>query len=199
MISNNVYYISGRKKFEAKDFQGALHDYNEAIKMEENPAIYSERAVVYFYLKQLDKSLADMDYAAELEPENPYRYSSRAYIKDAMGDTEGAIRDYEQAVKLDPEDSIAHNNLGLLQEKLGYKDQAKLSFNRADTLEQVDDLLDNIRKEQGWINPTDNSEVANKRVPSTNKMSIPELIKHTFTTRKGFREYMAFIRNGFKF
>ena len=125
MISNNPHYLSGRKKFEAQDYAGALVDYNQAIKEEENPSIYSERGVIWYYLQDKEKSLSDMDYALGLEPNNPYRYSSRAYIKDWIGDIKGAIADYEVAVKLDPEDSIAYNNLGLLQEKLGYVDKAK--------------------------------------------------------------------------
>ena len=54
MISNNPHYLSGRKKFEAKDFAGALNEYNEALKAEENPSIYSERGVVWYYLGDKD-------------------------------------------------------------------------------------------------------------------------------------------------
>lgn len=197
MISNNSHYISGRKKFEQKDFSGALEDYNKAIQQEENPAIYSERAVVFYYLDQKDKSLADMNYAAELEPDNPYRYSSRAYIKDSMGDLEGAIADYEIAIKLDPDDAIAHNNLGLLQEKMGYKDKAKHSLNRADTLAQVDQLLDEIRKEKGYEIPTEKED----RKPSTEEqeaLGIWTILRNTFFTKTGFKEYLNFIKDGFK-
>ena len=92
MISNNPHYLSGRKKFEAQDYAGALVDYNQAIKEEENPSIYSERGVIWYYLQDKEKSLSDMDYALGLEPNNPYRYSSRAYIKDWIGDIKGARR-----------------------------------------------------------------------------------------------------------
>ncbi len=201
MISNHPKYISGRVKFESQDYAGALADYNLALEAEENPNVYSERAVVYYYLKQLDKSLADMDHAAELEPENPYRYSSRAYIKDAMGDTEGAIVDYQKAINLDPEDSIAHNNLGLLQEKLGYKEKAKKNYERADQLADVDKLLNKIRKEQR--NESIEQE-QQKEAPKEashqerEELSIVAILRNTFLTKSGFKEYLAFIRNGFK-
>jgi tetratricopeptide (TPR) repeat protein len=203
MISNHPQYISGRQKFEAHDFEGALTDYNQVLEAEENPNVYSERGVVYYYLKQLDLSLADMDHAAELEPENPYRYASRAYIKDAMGDTEGAIADYEEAIRLDPDDSIAHNNLGLLLEKLGYKDKAKENYQRADQLAEVDKLLNRIRKEHrqelgaapeaGPVEPHV-TQVTEER----STQSVLTLLRQTFTTRNGWREYIQFIRNGFK-
>lgn len=207
MISSNPNYISGRKKFEAQDFQGALEDYNRCLKEEENPNVYSERGVVYFYLKQLDKSLDDMNYAAELEPENPYRYSSRAYIKDARGDIEGAIADYEKAVTLDPEDSIAYNNLGLLQEKLGYRKKAEKNFKRADELADVDELLQKIKAEQDEQAIPEANYKHNHLIPEVDKRSglntqndwkLFALLRQTFTTRSGFREYLRFIQNGFK-
>ena len=196
MISNNPFYISGRKKFEAQDYQGALADYNQAIESEENPSIYSERGVVQFYLKDLNKSLDDMNYAANLEPENPYRYSSRAFIKDAMGNTEAAIEDYEIAIKLDPEDSIAHNNLGLLQEKLGYMKLAKTNYKKADELADIDNLLERIQDEQSedQADPPPQSTSHELR----QRISLVALVRATFTTKDGFKEYVRFIKNGFR-
>lgn len=196
MISNNSHYLSGRKKFEAQNFKGALKDYTAALVDEENPSIYSERGVVYFYLKDLQKSLADMNYAADLEPENPYRYSSRAFIKDAMGDTEGAIVDYEKAIKLDPEDSIAHNNLGLLQEKLGYARKAKKNYEKADKLAEVDNLLERIQEQQEQDGQTEDFE--NDDLSLRKDLSVLAILRNTFTTKNGFKEYVRFIKNGFR-
>lgn len=209
MISQHPNYISGRKKFEAQDFEGALADYNKAIEQEENPAVYSERAVVYYHLKQLQRSLDDMNYAQELEPDNPYRYSSRAYIKDAMGDTEGAIKDYEKAIELDPEDSIALNNLGLLQEKLGYQEKAKSNFDRADQLADVEKLFEQVRAEQKELAEKEKeaqmavaAEMYKKEQEEIRaereKLSIWAIMRQTFTTKNGFKEYLQFVKNGFK-
>ncbi len=199
MISNNPFYISGRKKFESKDFAGALSDYNKALESEENPSIYSERGVVWYYLGDKTKSLADMDYAAMLEPSNPYRYSSRAYIKDWIGDIEGAIKDYEKAVALDPEDSIAFNNLGLLQEKQGYLDKAKSNYERADKLEGVDELLEKIRAEQKELHDKDVAKgTDSEQVAYREKISVFALLRSTFSSKNGWKEYIDFIRNGFR-
>ncbi|GAB5539315.1 MAG: hypothetical protein Salg2KO_14180 [Salibacteraceae bacterium] len=200
MISDNPHYVIGRKKFEARDFAGALAEYNKVLEVEENPSVYSERGVVWYYLQDKEKSLADMDYAASLEPENPYRYSSRAYIKDWIGDIEGAIEDYEKAVALDPKDSIALNNLGLLQEKLGYKDKAKSNYERADNLEGVDELLEKIREEQKQLHDKDVQKGMSKEVANRERESMTTwaLLRSTFTTKSGVKEYIEFIRNGFK-
>lgn len=198
MISNNPHYLTGRKKFEAQDFKGAVADYDKAIEAEENPAIYSERAVAWFYLKDFQKSLDDMNYAAELEPENPYRYSSRAYIRDAMGDIQGAIEDYERAVALDPEDSIAYNNLGLLQEKLGYMEKAKRNFDQADRLEDVDKLLAEARKQNARPQSAPEPQPEQPEHAERESISWLALIRSTLTTKSGFKEYLQFIRNGFR-
>jgi tetratricopeptide (TPR) repeat protein len=201
MISTNPHYLEGRKRFEARDFAAAAKEYTAAIREEENPSIYSERAVVWYYLDKKKKSLEDMDHAANLEPENPYRYSSRAYIKDWLGDTQGAIEDYEKAVSLDPEDSIAFNNLGLLQEKLGYKDKAASNYKRADQLSNVDELLVKIRKEQKELYDMDLDRA--KKDGSNNEsdriaLSIWALLRNTVSSKTGLKEYLDFIKNGFR-
>ena len=113
----------------------------------------------------------------------------------------GAIVDYQKAINLDPEDSIAHNNLGLLQEKLGYKEKAKKNYERADQLADVDKLLNKIRKEQR--NESIEQE-QQKEAPKEashqerEELSIVAILRNTFLTKSGFKEYLAFIRNGFK-
>ncbi|GAB4374910.1 MAG: hypothetical protein Kow0075_00900 [Salibacteraceae bacterium] len=196
MISSNKHYIEGRRRFEQGDYEAALDLYNKAIAEEENPNLYSERAVVYFYLGKRELSLRDMNHAADLDPENPYRYSSRAYIKDWIGDVHGAIADYEMAIKLDPEDSVAYNNLGLLQEKLGYMAQAQENFKRADRLAGVDELLEKIRREH-LDKPACTNEDQGVQV-TYEEISVAQLLKKTFTTKSGFREFVKFITNGFK-
>lgn len=195
MISKNPHFLSGREKFLAKDFTGAVKDYSLALQTEENPSIYSERAVAYFHLQQLENSMEDMDYAVGLEPENPYRYSSRAYIKDAMGDTLGAIEDYEKAIVLDPEDAISLNNLGLLQEKLGYKEQAKMHFEKADRIAKVEKLFEEMQA-SGVLEEQD--EPMTGREEQIHRLGFWQLMKHTFSTRSGWTEYWNFIKNGFR-
>ncbi|MEZ4722648.1 MAG: tetratricopeptide repeat protein [Flavobacteriales bacterium] len=197
MISNNPHYINGRKKFEAQQFLAALELFNKAIEEEENPSIYSERGVVWYYLNEKERSLADMDHAASLEPSNPYRYSSRAYIKDWIGDIKGAIADYEKAVELDPNDSIAYNNLGLLQEKQGYVDKAKKNYERADKLSGVDELLVKIRKEQKELYDMDKKR-GQETASDREKLSVWALLRSTLTTKSGIKEYLDFIKNGFR-
>ncbi|MCZ4408107.1 tetratricopeptide repeat protein [Cryomorphaceae bacterium 1068] len=178
--------------YTGKDFENAVYWYSRAISVSPDDAeLYSERAVAYFHRKMLKESLADMDKAQEIEPKKPYRYSSRAYIKDAMGDTQGAVEDYRVAIELDPEDAVAHNNLGLLEEKLGHMAQAKAMFDLADAL---------AKNESGSDDPADYRPKNIQREINQEKSqkSMSAEVLNIFRSKEGFKEFLSFIRNGFK-
>jgi Flp pilus assembly protein TadD len=178
--------------YSSKDFENAVYWYSRAISVSPDEAeLYSERAVAYFHRKMLKESLADMDKAQALEPKKPYRYSSRAYIKDAMGDTQGAVEDYRIAIQLDPEDAVAHNNLGLLEEKLGHMAQAKAMFDLADAL---------AKNESGSDDPADYrpKNIQREINQEQSEKSMSSEVLNVFRSKEGFKEFLSFIRNGFK-
>ena len=190
MAGKDKYIKKATKLYSDGKYSDAIYWFSRAIAVDgKNPEIYAERAVAYFHLGDLNKSLEDLNTAQELEPKRPYRYSSRAYIKDALGDIEGAIKDYEKAIELDPEDSVAHNNLGLLQEKLGYSKKAKVLYDFADS------LAENQFGEQNFKQPENIQANINKE---KRESSLGKEISRTLTTKKGFSEFLTFIRNGFK-
>lgn len=184
------------------NFDKALSLLNEAISIEpQNANILSERAVVYFHLEDPKKALEGLNACVELEPLNPYRYSSRAYVRAAMKDVKGAIEDYEKCVQLDPEDAVAYNNLGLLLESQGRIEQAKRNFKKADELEGIlnergisiaakEEVIDEAKEVK--------SEMPNEPKNPAKKHSTWSIVKSTFTDKTVFKEYLKFIKNGFK-
>ncbi len=132
-----------------------------------------------------------MNRAQEIEPQNAYRYASRAYIRDAMGDLEGAIADYQIAIKIDPEDAVAHNNLGMLEEKRGHHQQAKVLY----------DFADKLAKEfpEGMHPETEKPKNIQKEIDKdAREKSLISEAGNIFRSRSAFREFLTFIRNGFK-
>ncbi len=190
MSNKDTHLKSGQEFYQNKDFAKAISSFSKALELDPNDAdLFSTRAVAFFHLGDAPASLQDMNTAQSLEPKNPYRYSSRAYIKDSMGDTHGAVEDYEMAIKLDPQDAVAFNNLGMLQEKLGYKTKADTLFKFADDLAKGEtspvefDKPKNIQK-----------EVEEEK----SKQSVSGEMRKVFTSRTAFKEFLSFIRNGFK-
>ena len=182
--------IAQAKESEAEeDYKESFRLYSKAIEVLPNdPDLYSTRGVVLFHLNRKEEALKDMDKAVDLEPNYSYRYSSRAYIKASLGMTEDAILDYKKCTALDPEDAIAWNNLGLLEDQLGWNQKAKKTFKKAESLEQVLNDKD--------ITLEKNSKIS-KREPKTIS-SKNRIIKDVFTKKEIFKEFVKFVRSGFK-
>ena len=155
------------------------------------PICLKKRGLCNFHLGNLDLSLKDLTSAQLLEPNNPYRYASRAYVKNALKDVDGAIEDYEKAVHLDPEDAIAHNNLGLLQDKKGYAKHSKKSFEIADDLAEKQNLFNETEPQKEDVNVTPRNDEAETE-------TTWKTIKKVFVSKEGKREFISFIKNGFR-
>ena len=188
----------------------ALEQIQAALQIDKShPVLLAERGTIYMHLKRKDDALEDMNLALYLQPENPYRYSSRAYVRDFFGDTPGAIEDYEKCLELDPQDIIAMNNLGLLIEKQGNRKKAEKYF------KATDEMLDRNPDWQNRIATQDEDQVSGKtqaQVEAT-KMNAPnaaktneqnemrsqsKIIKDVFTKKSVFKEFVQFVKNGFK-
>lgn len=182
------------------DFKKAILLYTKALALDPNNAmIYSERGVCYLNMEEHELALQDLDIAVTFEPNNPYRYSSRAFLKGAMKNTQGAIDDYKKAVELDPEDAISYNNLGLQEEQLGYWQKAKKNF-------EVADELAGILKENKILtseHPLYEKEIDSKKEEiisndMKNKATIGTTFKKVLTSKESFKEFLSFVKNGFK-
>ena len=144
--------------------------------------------MVLFHLDRKEDSLIDMNKAVDLEPNYSYRYSSRAYIKASLGMTEDAILDYKKCTELDPEDAISWNNMGLLEDQLGWNKKAGKTFKKADSLEKVlKDKDITLEKKSKLPEPKPEIPTSKKRI-----------IKEVFTKKETFKEFVKFVRTGFK-
>ncbi len=204
--SAQYYYDKGSKHAEQGEYELAVEAYSLAIEIDpSDPYPFSDRGVAYFHLEKKELALQDMDRAQELQPDLGYRYSSRAYIKASMGRLEEAIQDYHKAIEVDPDDAIAHNNLGLLQEEKGYRDKARSHFIRADQLSE--DEKEEVKK-YGRPIGTGGKEQS-EAVSGTQQFSaegverpgwkdLLKVMRKVFTSGEMFRDFLRFIRRGFR-
>ncbi|MDG1332959.1 MAG: tetratricopeptide repeat protein [Crocinitomicaceae bacterium] len=184
----------------------AIETFSKALEINpDHPDIYSDRGVAHLHNMDKHNCFADLNKAIELQPEYSFRYAAMAFARNNFGDFEGAIVDYEKAVKLDPDDAVAQNNLGLLLEQQGYKKDAEKRFARADKLsEQEDHLLEVIDDlDQQKIDAKQEVEAAKEtsNEPSTKETedgSNSEEFKKIFTKKSQFKEFIRFVKNGFK-
>ena len=191
------------KGFELVDkgaYKECIEHTSRALEIFKNdPDLLGLRGEANFKLEKHLEALGDLDKAAALEPENPFRYSSRAFLKDAMGDTKGAVEDYQMAYSLDPDDATILNNLGVLEEKLGYKEAAKRKFDLADELYKLDQENNpaDQKKEQSALNPTSDEKSLDSHRTKVSKNYV-QILSGIFTDKAQRREFLRFIKNGFK-
>jgi tetratricopeptide (TPR) repeat protein len=112
------YSERGDKCFNENNFDGAIADFTEVIKLEpDNPFAYSKRGMSYIQKKDLDLAIADFTMAIQLEP-NKFGdfYVDRGCAYNIKGDKALAIADLEMAVKIDPQNKDYREILGELKE-----------------------------------------------------------------------------------
>jgi tetratricopeptide (TPR) repeat protein len=96
-----TYFDRGLAKQKKGDLDGALADYNQAIKLNsKSAAAYNNRGNVKFTKGDLDGALADFNQAIQLNPEYGLAYRNRGRAEEKKGDVNGAIADFNQAIKL---------------------------------------------------------------------------------------------------
>jgi tetratricopeptide (TPR) repeat protein len=95
------YNHRGVAKFELGDNQGAILDYNRAIKIDPQDALaYYNRGVAKFELGDNQGAILDFDRAIAINPQDAEAYSNRGAVKLAFGDKQGAIVDLTKGAKL---------------------------------------------------------------------------------------------------
>ena len=103
-----VYQQRGYAAATNQQFQDALNDYGEAIKITpQDPRIYEQRAAVEMKLNDTDKALADYSEAIKLKPNEIRYYLYRSYIYETKADAKSSMADTEKVLKLDPNNTEA--------------------------------------------------------------------------------------------
>src|SRR6266496_690771 len=103
-----VYQQRGYAAASNQQFQDAINDYGEAIKITpEDARIYEQRAAVEMKLNDMDKALADYSEAIKLKPGEVLYYGYRSYIYEVKGDFFNYMANTEKVLKLDPKNQEA--------------------------------------------------------------------------------------------
>jgi tetratricopeptide (TPR) repeat protein len=100
-LSANDYFNRAYSKAEKGDKQGAIPDYNEAIRIKPDYAdAYNNRGNAKSDLGDKQGAIADYNEAIRIKPDYANPYYSRGLIKQEIGDKQEALADFVESSRL---------------------------------------------------------------------------------------------------
>src|SRR5882724_10886734 len=131
-----AYGNRGRALFYLKQYDFALADLNEAIRIEPNdPIALTARGRLLALTNDRQAAIADFTRAIELEPASVSPYLQRAAILLAVGESDRAIADTTDAINRHPNSAQAFWLRAKIHAKMQNADAAIADFTRAIALE----------------------------------------------------------------
>jgi tetratricopeptide (TPR) repeat protein len=84
------------------DYDRAISDFDQAVRLDPNAYVYAGRGVAYNGKGNYDRATSNLDQAIPLDPKFPTTYTVRSEAYEAKNDPDHAIADFGQALKLNP-------------------------------------------------------------------------------------------------
>jgi tetratricopeptide (TPR) repeat protein len=117
------YTIRGNQRLDREEFDRAIADYTEAIRLDpENAHARLNRGIALVRKEQYAEAIPDLDQAICMEPGLAKDYNSLladAYVhrgadRQQLGRDEQAVADYTEALRINPDNVYAYVNRGLI-------------------------------------------------------------------------------------
>ena len=118
----------------------AIADYTELIKLKRLPAFYHVRGICYHAKKEYDKAISDFNEAIRIDPRSARYHNSRSEAWFEKGNYDRAIVDCDEAIRLEPNLASAYTNRGRAYEKRGDAALAAADYKKSLTLDPNFDL-----------------------------------------------------------
>lgn len=127
------YIEQGEEKFESKDYQGAIEDFNNAIAIDpKDDNLYSKRGNAKKELEDYQGAIEDFTKVIEFNTENrALYYTYRGQVKSYLKNYQGAIEDFSKAIEINPNYAFAYYNRGKINNKIENKIGALEDYNYA--------------------------------------------------------------------
>jgi len=128
----NAYNNRGLARFRKNDIEGAIEDYNEALKIRPGVAsIYMNRAAALRVKGELQRALQDLDRAIAIKSDYAEAYSNRGSLKLDLQDSAGALADLNHSIEINNRIPEAFYQRGYVYLELKEYDRGIADFDRA--------------------------------------------------------------------
>lgn len=128
-----AYKLRGDRYRGLRDWEHALADYNQVIRMRgDHPGAYYRRSEVYLAQGQYDLAMADAERVIQIVPDTPGGYRVRCEIRALRNvDLDLARQDCQRALEINTIDTAALSARGLLNLRAGANLEAWTDFDAA--------------------------------------------------------------------
>jgi tetratricopeptide (TPR) repeat protein len=100
-FKGKIYVNRGAAYQKLLNYEAALNDYSEAIKINENnPNVYMYRGYLFYQTNEYDQALQDFNTVIEIDSENPFAYYNRGMVHLKQSDEEKACEDFHRSCEL---------------------------------------------------------------------------------------------------
>jgi tetratricopeptide (TPR) repeat protein len=132
---------AGDKKFEAKDYAGAIADYTSAIQLNaDSISAYIKRAQCHVFLKKYDKAINDYNKAIRIKPDTAQILYLRGIAYIAASNYKAGFDDLSKVVRMDPNHYDAYIQRGMACEGLENFRSACYDYSEAIRIKPKDGL-----------------------------------------------------------
>ncbi len=124
-LKPEVFETRGNIYLEQKDYESAIHNFSSSISRGgKNASLYKSRSEAYFFLKDFDAALSDIQYAQQLSPDDSCLYDLEGLILNEKNMQQEADIAFEKSLGLDPNNSHHYFNRALCYMRRGRYDRA---------------------------------------------------------------------------
>jgi tetratricopeptide (TPR) repeat protein len=131
--SAEAYLARGDQYSTIKDYEHAIADYTQAIRLKPDLAeAYNNRglAEALEWKDGMTDAIADYSQAIKLRPDYAYAYNNRGVAYMASGHPDEALRDFNYAIQFQPDFPQAYSNRGNAYLRKGHLILAIIDFHR---------------------------------------------------------------------
>jgi tetratricopeptide (TPR) repeat protein len=126
-----AYHIRGNLRDDIGDRDGALADYDQAIRLNPSSSVYHDRGILWQRMGAFDKAIVDFDRAVRFTFSEPGIYIDRGFVWFQKGRHDRAAADFDRAVKIDAEFAEFYIGRGVMMHSNGTCKRAAGQVDRA--------------------------------------------------------------------